>query len=120
MSAGRPVPLLEVCKGTCLHVLVQYLAAMRMQYITVCRSQLDSQFSIALPCHGSVVCQLCRCGLGVVFLLEYVPRPIAGTAANRLYFSMPQFPYCDGAHAVHNKETGDNVGPLIIDNDVKQ
>jgi len=25
-----------------------------------------------------------------------------------------KFPYCDGTHAKHNKETGDNVGPLII------
>ncbi|XP_051508402.1 CDGSH iron-sulfur domain-containing protein 1-like [Myxocyprinus asiaticus] len=25
-----------------------------------------------------------------------------------------EFPYCDGAHAKHNQETGDNVGPLII------
>uniref|UniRef100_A0A061SDL2 Zinc finger cdgsh domain-containing protein 1 n=1 Tax=Tetraselmis sp. GSL018 TaxID=582737 RepID=A0A061SDL2_9CHLO len=25
------------------------------------------------------------------------------------------FPECDGAHAKHNKETGDNVGPLIIE-----
>uniref|UniRef100_A0A0A9Y1K6 CDGSH iron-sulfur domain-containing protein 2 n=1 Tax=Lygus hesperus TaxID=30085 RepID=A0A0A9Y1K6_LYGHE len=25
-----------------------------------------------------------------------------------------KFPYCDGAHAAHNKETGDNVGPLLI------
>nr|CAG4635208.1 EOG090X0JRY [Alona affinis] len=24
------------------------------------------------------------------------------------------FPYCDGTHAKHNKECGDNVGPLII------
>ena len=24
------------------------------------------------------------------------------------------FPYCDGSHAKHNKETGDNVGPLIV------
>eukprot|EP00956_Cyclotella_meneghiniana_P038140 scaffold149331_cov24-Cyclotella_meneghiniana.AAC.2 len=24
------------------------------------------------------------------------------------------FPYCDGAHAKHNKETGDNTGPLVI------
>ena len=27
------------------------------------------------------------------------------------------FPYCDAAHVKLNKETGDNVGPLIIDND---
>ncbi|KIH60798.1 hypothetical protein ANCDUO_08940 [Ancylostoma duodenale] len=25
-----------------------------------------------------------------------------------------QFPYCDGAHVKHNKETGDNVGPLVV------
>jgi CDGSH-type Zn-finger protein len=24
------------------------------------------------------------------------------------------FPYCDGSHNAHNKETGDNVGPLIV------
>eukprot|EP00465_Bigelowiella_longifila_P015836 CAMPEP_0185263348 /NCGR_PEP_ID=MMETSP1359-20130426/14274_1 /TAXON_ID=552665 /ORGANISM="Bigelowiella longifila, Strain CCMP242" /LENGTH=100 /DNA_ID=CAMNT_0027850811 /DNA_START=59 /DNA_END=361 /DNA_ORIENTATION=+ len=27
-----------------------------------------------------------------------------------------KFPFCDGAHAKHNKETGDNVGPLVIKN----
>jgi len=25
-----------------------------------------------------------------------------------------KFPLCDGSHGAHNKETGDNVGPLII------
>lgn len=25
-----------------------------------------------------------------------------------------QWPYCDGSHGVHNKETGDNVGPVIV------
>eukprot|EP01038_Epipyxis_sp_PR26KG_P004619 gene4619-6498_t len=25
-----------------------------------------------------------------------------------------KFPYCDGSHVKHNKETGDNVGPLLI------
>ncbi|GJP71382.1 hypothetical protein CLOP_g2218 [Closterium sp. NIES-67] len=24
------------------------------------------------------------------------------------------FPLCDGAHAKHNKATGDNVGPLVL------
>ncbi|TDH69259.1 hypothetical protein CCR75_002581 [Bremia lactucae] len=24
------------------------------------------------------------------------------------------FPYCDGAHLKHNKETSDNVGPLVL------
>lgn len=26
-----------------------------------------------------------------------------------------KFPMCDGSHVKHNKETGDNVGPLIIE-----
>ncbi|GMT19191.1 hypothetical protein PFISCL1PPCAC_10488, partial [Pristionchus fissidentatus] len=26
-----------------------------------------------------------------------------------------KFPLCDGSHNAHNKETGDNLGPLIID-----
>ncbi|TXG70783.1 hypothetical protein EZV62_005718 [Acer yangbiense] len=26
------------------------------------------------------------------------------------------FPLCDGAHAKHNKATGDNVGPLLLKN----
>ncbi|XP_064388110.1 CDGSH iron-sulfur domain-containing protein 2-like [Halichondria panicea] len=25
-----------------------------------------------------------------------------------------KFPYCDGAHKNHNKETGDNVGPAVL------
>ncbi|KAG3254243.1 hypothetical protein PI124_g1195 [Phytophthora idaei] len=25
-----------------------------------------------------------------------------------------EFPYCDGSHMKHNKETGDNVGPLVL------
>lgn len=25
-----------------------------------------------------------------------------------------KFPYCDGTHTKHNKETGDNVGPIIV------
>ena len=25
-----------------------------------------------------------------------------------------KFPYCDGSHVAHNRETGDNVGPLIV------
>ncbi|RLN97084.1 hypothetical protein BBJ28_00003325 [Nothophytophthora sp. Chile5] len=25
-----------------------------------------------------------------------------------------KFPFCDGSHQKHNKETGDNVGPLVL------
>ncbi|KAJ3616055.1 hypothetical protein MTP99_005549 [Tenebrio molitor] len=24
------------------------------------------------------------------------------------------WPYCDGSHGAHNKETGDNVGPVVV------
>ena len=30
------------------------------------------------------------------------------------------FPACDGSHVAHNKETGDNVGPLIINAPAKE
>ena len=23
-------------------------------------------------------------------------------------------PYCDGSHREHNKETGDNIGPVVV------
>lgn len=43
------------------------------------------------------------------------PRvPIRLATVARVY-PRPQWPYCDGAHVKHNKETGDNVGPLVID-----
>lgn len=25
-----------------------------------------------------------------------------------------QWPYCDGSHGLHNKETGDNTGPVVV------
>ncbi|KAJ1373092.1 hypothetical protein KIN20_035423 [Parelaphostrongylus tenuis] len=25
-----------------------------------------------------------------------------------------KFPYCDGSHTKHNKDTGDNVGPIVV------
>jgi len=25
-----------------------------------------------------------------------------------------KFPFCDGSHTQHNKETGDNIGPVLI------
>ena len=30
------------------------------------------------------------------------------------FFSNLKFPRCDGSHTKHNKETGDNVGPLVL------
>lgn len=31
-------------------------------------------------------------------------------------FFFTQFPLCDGSHNAWNKQTGDNVGPLVITN----
>ncbi|KAG5177172.1 CDGSH iron sulfur domain-containing protein 1 [Tribonema minus] len=40
-----------------------------------------------------------------------------GTAVFCRCWKSKNFPYCDGSHATHNRETGDNVGPLIIAKD---
>ena len=40
-------------------------------------------------------------------------KPTECIIVNRCWKSK-KFPYCDGSHAKHNKETGDNTGPLII------
>lgn len=29
-------------------------------------------------------------------------------------FLLLQWPYCDGSHGEHNKQTGDNVGPVVV------
>ena len=36
------------------------------------------------------------------------------TACLNRCWKSKKFPYCDGSHAKHNAETGDNVGPLIV------
>eukprot|EP00286_Rhodomonas_abbreviata_P024399 CAMPEP_0181312342 /NCGR_PEP_ID=MMETSP1101-20121128/13644_1 /TAXON_ID=46948 /ORGANISM="Rhodomonas abbreviata, Strain Caron Lab Isolate" /LENGTH=110 /DNA_ID=CAMNT_0023419183 /DNA_START=9 /DNA_END=341 /DNA_ORIENTATION=+ len=39
------------------------------------------------------------------------------TGAKKVYcrcWESGTFPLCDGKHMAHNKETGDNVGPLIV------
>ena len=39
---------------------------------------------------------------------------ISGILVRNRCWKSKKFPYCDGAHAKHNAETGDNVGPLIV------
>ncbi|CAH0552780.1 unnamed protein product [Brassicogethes aeneus] len=39
---------------------------------------------------------------------------IAEKAAFCRCWKSKNWPYCDGSHANHNKETGDNVGPVVI------
>jgi len=45
------------------------------------------------------------------------PRRLRGPTLDPSDGLRPQFPKCDGAHMKHNKETGDNCGPIIVSND---
>ncbi|VDN98131.1 unnamed protein product [Rodentolepis nana] len=40
---------------------------------------------------------------------------INGKASFCRCWKSKKFPYCDGAHNSYNKETGDNIGPLVIE-----
>mmetsp|Transcript_385 Transcript_385/g.1097 ORF Transcript_385/g.1097 Transcript_385/m.1097 type:complete len:135 (-) Transcript_385:142-546(-) len=44
---------------------------------------------------------------------------ISGSKKNPVAFcrcyKSSTFPYCDGSHNSHNKETGDNAGPLVVE-----
>ncbi|XP_022909178.1 CDGSH iron-sulfur domain-containing protein 2 homolog [Onthophagus taurus] len=39
---------------------------------------------------------------------------IADKAAFCRCWRSKKWPYCDGSHGTHNKETGDNVGPVVV------
>ncbi|EDW39063.1 GL13882 [Drosophila persimilis] len=39
---------------------------------------------------------------------------IAGQAAFCRCWKTKNWPYCDGSHGEHNKQTGDNVGPVVV------
>lgn len=45
---------------------------------------------------------------------DSVTKSDKGVVAYCRCWRSKNFPYCDGAHAKHNKETGDNTGPLVI------
>ncbi|VDP94570.1 unnamed protein product [Echinostoma caproni] len=40
---------------------------------------------------------------------------ITGKTAYCRCWRSAKFPLCDGAHNKHNEETGDNIGPLVIE-----
>eukprot|EP00899_Mesostigma_viride_P004958 jgi/Mesvir1/14463/Mv05174-RA.1 len=42
---------------------------------------------------------------------------INGKAVYCRCWQSAKFPMCDGAHMKHNKATGDNIGPLIVQKD---
>ena len=45
---------------------------------------------------------------------DTVKKSDKGVVAYCRCWRSKKFPYCDGAHAAHNKKSGDNTGPLVI------
>jgi len=48
--------------------------------------------------------------------LEELCKEKNGPVALCRCWKSANMPYCDGSHAKHNLQTGDNVGPLLITN----
>ena len=45
---------------------------------------------------------------------DTVKKSDKGVVAYCRCWRSKKFPYCDGAHAAHNKKSGDNTGPVVI------
>ena len=68
--------------------------------------------------------ELVMCNQAIIEIIEYVVCKVC--VRNFIFhlrnesnltltlFSNLKFPRCDGSHTKHNKETGDNVGPLVL------
>ncbi|CAN0192580.1 unnamed protein product, partial [Discosporangium mesarthrocarpum] len=71
------------------------------------------QFLFAWPGY----CNLsCNC-LSLSSFPQVVTMDEVGAGKKKVYcrcWKSATFPLCDGMHAKHNEETGDNVGPLIV------
>ena len=59
-------------------------------------------------------------GAGLINVLKKggaVPKVVTEASVPAAYcrcWRSATFPLCDGAHAAHNAQTGDNVGPLVL------
>lgn len=49
-----------------------------------------------------------------VVKVEDVVKLKEGSVALCRCWKSSNWPYCDGSHAKHNKETGDNLGPVVV------
>jgi len=74
-----------------------------------------------LVAKGKGKCAVCRCWkskkVGASPLLSSPLLSVCACTSQRAHaraLLLLQFPYCDGAHMKHNKETGDNVGPFVL------
>lgn len=56
----------------------------------------------------------------MLFIDRYTASDVSGDTKivklDVLCFSFDSFqwPYCDGSHGTHNKECGDNLGPVVL------
>ncbi|GAQ84428.1 Fe2-S2 domain containing protein [Klebsormidium nitens] len=47
-------------------------------------------------------------------VVDYVPEKREDKTAYCRCWKSKTFPHCDGSHNAHNKESGDNIGPLMV------
>jgi CDGSH-type Zn-finger protein len=71
------------------------------------------QFSVVVRAGGQINADIKKDVDKVVDMLKAEDLPKKAVFCR--CWKSKKFPYCDGAHAKHNQETGDNVGPLIVE-----
>jgi CDGSH-type Zn-finger protein len=88
-----------------------YLSYFRYAFTVVRCSTSSNENSKSLKDSGKI-------NRKVDLLNERVVHTVIVKPGNRLIlcrcWKSNKFPYCDGAHKLHNKEFGDNIGPVII------
>ena len=73
-------------------------------------SKTSGQINPAVQKHEAKVATMCT----LSDIEDICKKSDKGVAAYCRCWRSKTFPYCDGSHVKHNKQTGDNTGPLVI------